>query len=338
MIHNNDTGNVAVDFYHRYPEDFRTAIELSAKIVRISISWARIYPNGDGAINQAGLDHYLNMVDEALAIGLQPVVTCYHWDLPQALQDRFGGWNSEEIVPIFANYTATVYEALGDKVMEQAANCTLNVLKSHAASVKEFRKLVPGGMISMNLNAEWALPKDPNSEADKAAVIRKMELPYLPEISPELAKDLAGSMDYLALNHYTSTVVNFKAGDWLYSVPWGFRALLNYLNVRYKPDEISITENGYTVKGEDNMSIDEALNDTARIKYLKGYLDAATEAFYYDKVPIKNYCAWALMDNFEWQDGYSKHFGVMRVNRTTQLRTKKASARYLADRFSMNAQ
>ena len=53
---------------------------------------------------------------------------------------------------------------------------------------------------------------------------------------------------------------------------------------RYKPDEISITENGYTVKGEDNMSIDEALNDTARIKYLKGYLDAATEAFYYDKV------------------------------------------------------
>jgi beta-glucosidase/6-phospho-beta-glucosidase/beta-galactosidase len=52
-------------------------------------------------------------------------------------------------------------------MQEQAANCTLNVLKSHAASVKEFRKLVPGGMISMNLNAEWALPKDPNSEADK---------------------------------------------------------------------------------------------------------------------------------------------------------------------------
>ncbi len=76
-------GNVAVDFYHDYKQILLLAKQLSAKQWRVSVSWARIYPQGDGVVNQKGLDYYKEMVDFMVAIGIEPVLTCYHWDLPQ---------------------------------------------------------------------------------------------------------------------------------------------------------------------------------------------------------------------------------------------------------------
>ena len=78
-------GNISTDFYHRYKEDMILAKELGATEMRMSISWTRIFADGDGPVIQEGLNHYMEVIDFSLAIGLEPVLTCYHWDLPQVI-------------------------------------------------------------------------------------------------------------------------------------------------------------------------------------------------------------------------------------------------------------
>ena len=110
-----DTGDVACDSYHRYPEDVAMLQRLGAGAYRFSLSWPRIQPDGRGQANQAGLDYYSRLVDLLLEKGITPVVTLYHWDLPQALQDK-GGWATRDIAELFADYAAIAAEALGDRV------------------------------------------------------------------------------------------------------------------------------------------------------------------------------------------------------------------------------
>ncbi len=109
------TGDVACDQYHRYPDDIALMAELGLPAYRFSIAWPRIYPQGRGAINQAGLAHYDRLVDALLAAGLTPWVTLYHWDLPQALEDE-GGWPERTIADHFADYAHTISQKLGDRV------------------------------------------------------------------------------------------------------------------------------------------------------------------------------------------------------------------------------
>ncbi len=112
---NGETGDVACDHYHRYPQDIGLMQELGLKAYRFSIAWPRILPTGRGQINQAGLDFYDRLVDSLLAAGIDPYVTLYHWDLPQPLQDQ-GGWLSRETCKAFAEYAQVVAEHLGDRV------------------------------------------------------------------------------------------------------------------------------------------------------------------------------------------------------------------------------
>jgi beta-glucosidase len=110
-----DTGDIACDHYNRFPEDIALMSELGLGAYRFSIAWPRIQPHGSGAVNQKGLDHYRRVIDELLAQGMQPYVTLYHWDLPQALQDR-GGWPERDTAYRFAEYAGLVHDALGDVV------------------------------------------------------------------------------------------------------------------------------------------------------------------------------------------------------------------------------
>ncbi|MCD4823789.1 MAG: beta-glucosidase [Phycisphaerae bacterium] len=114
-IKDGSTGDVACDHYHRWKDDVALLKKLGMKAYRFSISWPRILPEGTGEINQKGLAFYENLVDELLAAGIVPFVTLYHWDLPQALQDR-GGWANREVVNWFADYVAIVVKHLGDRV------------------------------------------------------------------------------------------------------------------------------------------------------------------------------------------------------------------------------
>jgi beta-glucosidase len=113
---NDATGDVADDHYHRYKEDVQLMKALGVRAYRFSIAWPRVFPRGSGQPNPKGLDFYNRLVDELLANGIQPFATLYHWDLPQALQDRVGGWESRDTSSAFAAYAGYVAGKLTDRV------------------------------------------------------------------------------------------------------------------------------------------------------------------------------------------------------------------------------
>jgi beta-glucosidase len=115
-IADRSTADVANDHFHRYKEDVQLIKALGAKAYRFSIAWPRIFPEGTGSANPKGLDFYNRLLDELLANGIEPFATLYHWDLPQALQDRYGGWMSRDTSKAFADYAAYVAEHLSDRV------------------------------------------------------------------------------------------------------------------------------------------------------------------------------------------------------------------------------
>ena len=115
-IANGDTGDVANDHYHRYAEDVALMKDMGAGAYRFSIAWPRIFPDGTGSVNPKGLDFYSRLVDELLGAGIEPFATLYHWELPQALQDRWAGWQSRQTAAAFADFAGTVAGALGDRV------------------------------------------------------------------------------------------------------------------------------------------------------------------------------------------------------------------------------
>lgn len=118
-VHNGDTGDVACDHYHRYREDIALMKQIGLKAYRFSVSWPRVLPNGHersgGTANPAGLDFYDKLVDELLNANIQPFLTLYHWDLPQALQDR-GGWGNRDTCGYFADYATLMAKRLADRV------------------------------------------------------------------------------------------------------------------------------------------------------------------------------------------------------------------------------
>ncbi len=115
-IGDNSNADRANDHYHRYKQDVRLIADLGVRAYRFSIAWPRVFPEGTGTANPKGLDFYDRLLDELLAGGLEPYATLYHWDLPQALQDRFGGWQSSETSKAFGDYAAYVAGRLTDRV------------------------------------------------------------------------------------------------------------------------------------------------------------------------------------------------------------------------------
>jgi beta-glucosidase len=129
-VRGGDTGDIACDAYHRYREDVALMSSLGLGAYRFSVSWPRIQPDGRGAVNQRGLDHYRALLDELAAQGIAAAVTLYHWDLPQALQDE-GGWAVRDTARYFADYATIVAEALGDRVTRWITLNEPQVVASH---------------------------------------------------------------------------------------------------------------------------------------------------------------------------------------------------------------
>jgi beta-glucosidase len=148
-IRDGTTGDVANDHYHRYKEDVALMKELGATAYRFSISWPRIFPEGTGTPNAKGIDFYSRLVDELKAAGIEPFATLYHWDLPQALQDKHKGWQSRDTAKAFGDYAGYMAEKLSDRVR-------------HFFTINEFRSFVdmghrgheanvPGGTITLSI-------------------------------------------------------------------------------------------------------------------------------------------------------------------------------------------
>ena len=110
------TGDVAVDHYHRFKEDVKLMAEMGLKTYRFSISWPRVIPTGNGEVNEAGLKFYEDLIDECLKYNIEPMVTIFHWDLPQALVDQYNGFEDRRIIDDFVNYSKVLFERFGSKV------------------------------------------------------------------------------------------------------------------------------------------------------------------------------------------------------------------------------
>ncbi|MDZ5441415.1 GH1 family beta-glucosidase [Micromonospora sp. 4G57] len=190
------TGDVACDHYHRYADDVALMAELGLRTYRFSIAWPRIQPDGTGPVNPRGLDFYDRLVDALLSRGIDPFVTLYHWDLPQALQDR-GGWTNRETAEHFADYAVAVHGRLGDRVRtwttlnepwcsaylgygngvhapgEQDAGAAFravhHLLLGHGLATRALRA-VGVATLGITLNPADVQPADAGSEADAAAV------------------------------------------------------------------------------------------------------------------------------------------------------------------------
>lgn len=114
-VKGNETGDVACDFYNRYNDDIGLVNQMNMDVFRFSFAWSRILPNGTGTINQKGIDFYNRVIDTCLEKGIEPWPTLYHWDLPQALEDK-GGWANREIIGWFSEYVGVAGKAFGDRV------------------------------------------------------------------------------------------------------------------------------------------------------------------------------------------------------------------------------
>ncbi|NGM14610.1 GH1 family beta-glucosidase [Verrucosispora sp. WMMA2044] len=195
-VHAGHTGDVACDHYHRYADDVALMAELGLQAYRFSVSWPRIQPDGSGPVNPRGLDFYDRLTDALLGRGIDPIVTLYHWDLPQTLQDR-GGWTSRDTAEHFATYASAVYARLGDRVGTwttlnepwcsaylgygngvhapgvqdpgAAFSAVHHLLLAHGLAVQALRA-AGAGRVGVTLNPADVRPADPNSAADAAAV------------------------------------------------------------------------------------------------------------------------------------------------------------------------
>ena len=196
---NGDTGDVACDHYYRYASDVALMKELGLKGYRMSIGWGRVFPEGKGRINQAGLDFYSRLIDKLLENGIAPNVTLYHWDLPAALHD-LGGWLNPDIASWFGDYASTMFDALGDRVpmwstlnepfivmdggyvsgtlapghhdLYEGARVTHNLLRSHARAVQAFRaRSAANSRIGLVVSLEPRYEASDSVE-DKAATAR----------------------------------------------------------------------------------------------------------------------------------------------------------------------
>ncbi|MEN8234090.1 MAG: GH1 family beta-glucosidase [Actinomycetota bacterium] len=194
-IHNGDTGDVACDHYHRYPEDVALMARAGIPAYSLTTAWTRIIPDGIGPVEPRGIAFYDRLVDELLEHDITPYVTLYHWDLPQGLQER-GGWANRETVDAFVRYADVMSAALGDRVKHwkthnepwvasfighhdgafapghtdfaEALTAAHHILLSHGRSVPVIRENAAGAEVGVVVDCRPSTPASDSPE-DRAA-------------------------------------------------------------------------------------------------------------------------------------------------------------------------
>jgi beta-glucosidase len=268
-VFHGDTGDVACDSYHRFPEDIAMLQRLGVGAYRFSLSWPRIQPDGRGPANQPGLDHYQRLVDALLHKGITPVITLYHWDLPQALQDK-GGWAMRDIAEIFADFAEIAGEALGDRVHRwvtlnepwvvahvgyrdgrhapgvtdpaKAVAANHHLLLAHGRAVRALRAASPSpAQVGITLNLDIARPVSPEA-ADMAAELEaRLNGAYLDPL-------LRGAYPERLTAEFSPAKVPGLVHDGDFDV---IRAPIDFLGVNfYAPHYVGIRPDGEPRRGE----------------------------------------------------------------------------------------
>jgi len=398
--HNGDTGDVADDSYHLYKEDVRLLKNLGVQTYRMSISWPRIFPEGKGQPNPAGLDYYNRVVDELLANNIAPFVTLFHWDLPAALP---GGWQSRSTSLAFSDYAAYIARQLSDRVkhfmttneiacftdlayrdgsfapglklpLKDVYQIRHHGILAHGLGVQAIRANAKGPVqVGLAENAQVFVPVMETEEHIRAAqrATRVMNAPfltalmegkYIDEYLHSIGSDeprveagdfaaIASPLDFVGDNVYicnyvsaAGTPTGFEIEPWPSSYPrmysrWitispecAYWAIRNVCDL-WHPKAMFITENG--TPSADVLTADGRVADLDRVMYLRNHIAnvhrAAVEGY-----PIKGYFLWSLMDNFEWDDGYSTRCGIHYVDYKTLKRYPKLSAEWYRELIKRN--
>ena len=394
----NQTGDVACDHYRRYKDDVALMGELGLNAYRFSIAWGRVYPEGTGRVNKKGIDFYSRLVDELLKKGIKPNATLYHWDLPEALDDR-GGWLNRDIAAWFGDFATTMFESLADRVntwstinepwvvsdggymfggmapghsnLFEAPIAAHNLLRAHGTAVERFRstKAAKNGQIGFVVNLE---PKYPASQAPEDLEATRWSDAYMnrqyldpvfmgkypgelreifgeawPEWPDEDMRLIKQPIDFLGINYYTRKVERYDSERLPFHTkavpqpdamitemnwevyPEALTRILLWITERYGKLPLYITENGAAFYDPPHP-IDGKIEDPLRVEYYRQHLRAAHDAMK-QGVNLRGYFAWSLLDNYEWAGGYSKRFGLVHVDYSSQQRTIKSSGRYYAD-------
>jgi beta-glucosidase len=402
-------GTVACDSYHRIGEDVDLVAGLGVDHYRFSIAWPRVQPTGSGPVEPRGLAYYDRLVDALLARDVAPMATLYHWDLPQALEDR-DGWLNRDTAERFAEYAALVHDHLGDRVHLWATHnepwCAAYVgygsgrhapgrLEGGRTHLAAHHLLLGHGLaaarmheagadavgIVLNLTPVWPDRPEAAEVADGVDAIRNRvwlgplvdgaydegTLRVAPVLAdPQHVRDgdlelVRGSADWLGVNYYTPARVDLEGdtsdeegatgGDagveeFPGVAPFRFTPRPPFTDIGWEVDAdgleellvdthkrtglpLMVTENGAAFPDEARTD-DGAVDDQDRIDYLRDHIGAARRARERG-ADVRGYVLWTLLDNFEWAEGYTKHFGVVHVDRDTLERTPKASYHWYAD-------
>ncbi|MFL6005751.1 MAG: GH1 family beta-glucosidase [Gaiellaceae bacterium] len=387
---NGDTGEIACDHYRRWRADIDLLAELGVNAYRFSIAWPRLFPTGAAPLEPRGLEHYDRLIDALLERGIEPVVTLFHWDLPQALQDR-GGWRSRETVDRFADYARICFDAYGDRVrwwvtqnepwvhgilghyvgmhapgeqdLRGAITAIHHILLSHGRAVQELRASGRGGDVGIAFSLFPTYPES-DAAADREAAricdgyhnrwfLDAVLRGSYPEDMRALFEERIGSFDFVqdrdldtisagsdfvGVNYYSRGTIRAEPGkeplpyhvisareldvpltDGGYEIaPFALTDLLVRIRADYGEVPILITENG--------AIYDDAPHDPGRVAFLEAHLAAVHDAIA-QGVPVRGYCHWSFMDNFEWALGYEPRFGLVHVDYDTFERTIKDSGR-----------
>lgn len=392
------SGDVACDHYHRWKEDIAVLKALGLGAYRFSLAWTRLLPEGRGEVNAKGIAFYDRLIDDLLEAGIEPYATLYHWDLPQALQDR-GGWYNRETAAAFADYAGLAARNFGDRVrkwttlnepwtfcwsghatgedapgfrdgVKGGVAASHHALLAHGLAVPVIRAEVADAQVGIvfDLNVAEAASDEPRDVAAtrrfdgaqnrwfldavfKGAYPEDMLALYgdlLPPIHAQDNEIIAAPLDYLGINIYRRSVI--AAGDEL--APLSYRRvqpegiysavdyeiwprcmydILRYVNDRYAPPAIYISENGVATTPE-TVGKDGHVWDDLRATYYVDHLEQVAKAAA-EGVPVRGYFAWTLTDNFEWAYGYTTPFGITHVDFATQQRHIK----YSGDVYAMIA-
>ncbi|KAL4223206.1 hypothetical protein ACF0H5_016678 [Mactra antiquata] len=196
-VFNNDNGKIACDSYHKYMEDVKILKNLGTKFYRFSIAWTRLMPDGTNkTMNEAGIAYYNSLINALLDQGIQPMVTLYHWDLPQSLNE-YGGWLNETTTDLFQDYADLCYQSFGDRVKywitfnepwivsylgygvavfppglhENVYDVTHNLIKAHAKAYRVYKRKYShqNAQVGITLNVGWSEPFDSNNPEDLVA-------------------------------------------------------------------------------------------------------------------------------------------------------------------------
>lgn len=202
-------GDVAVDHYHRYKEDVALMAEMGLKAYRFSISWSRVLPSGKGEVNEKGIQFYSDLIDELIQYDIEPIITLYHWDLPQALQDEYGGWESRQIIQDFTNYAKLLYDRFSDRVKYWVSMNEQNVFIMHGYLMASHPPGIQNPQKALNANHIANL-------ANASAIKAFKEGGYPGKIGPSFAFSPAYAYDAKPSSQIArDNVMEFMANFWM---------------------------------------------------------------------------------------------------------------------------